>query len=159
MMTNRQSPAPISVPLENHTGRFPSTRLRRLRKTDTLRAMVRENTLTKNDLILPIFVEENVKERSAITSLPGVFRESEASLPARVKEIAAHGIKTIMLFGVSHNKDEKGSDSLKMDGLFSRMIQEAKAACPEIQVMADICLCEYTDHGHCERSGTRWRTR
>lgn len=120
--------------------------------------MVRENTLTKNDLILPIFVEENVKERSAITSLPGVFRESEASLPARVKEIAAHGIKTIMLFGVSHNKDEKGSDSLKMDGLFSRMIQEAKAACPEIQVMADICLCEYTDHGHCA-SGTRWRTR
>lgn len=128
---------------------FPDTRLRRLRKTEPLRAMVRENILTKSDLILPIFVEEDAKGRSPIASLPGVFRECEASLPARVQDIAAHGIKTIMLFGVSHNKDENGSDSLKMDGLFSRMIQNAKAACPEMQVIADICLCEYTDHGHC----------
>lgn len=111
--------------------------------------MVRENILTKDDLILPIFVEENVKERSPIPSLPDVFRESEESLAQRVKDIADHGIKTIMLFGISHHKDEIGSDSLKMDGLFSRMIQEAKAACPDIQVIADICLCEYTDHGHC----------
>ena len=96
-----------------------------------------------------LFVEENVKERSPIPSLPDVFRESEESLAQRVKDIADHGIKTIMLFGISHHKDEIGSDSLKMDGLFSRMIQEAKAACPDIQVIADICLCEYTDHGHC----------
>ena len=144
-MVNRQiSQAPSSTSTS-----FPSARLRRLRKNEAIRGMVRENSITKNDLILPIFVEENVKERSAITSLPGVFRESETSLATRIKDIAANGIKTIMLFGVSHNKDHNGSDSLKMDGLFSRMIQEAKSACPEIQVIADICLCEYTDHGHC----------
>ena len=153
-MANKQIISPVSLEKGNRYGGFPTTRLRRLRKTEALRAMVRENSVSKNDLILPIFVEENVKERAPIASLPGVFRESEASLPARVKDIAAHGIKTIMLFGVSHNKDPDGTDSLKMDGLFSRMIQEAKDACPDMQVIADICLCEYTDHGHCGPLGS-----
>ncbi|MAE51495.1 MAG: porphobilinogen synthase [Micavibrio sp.] len=130
-------------------GAFPATRMRRLRKNASIRAMVRENTLTKNDLIQPIFVEEETKERSPIGSLPGVFRESESSLASRVKDIQQAGINTIILFGVSHHKDAQGTDSLKMNGLFSRMIQKAKNAAPDIQVIADICLCEYTDHGHC----------
>ena len=153
-MANRQISHTLGMKDNNTADGFPSKRMRRLRKNQGLRAMVRENNITKNDLILPIFVEENIKERSAIKSLPGVYRESEASLAGRVKEIYSHGINTIMLFGVSHNKDHNGTDSLKMDGLFSRMIQEAKSACPEIQVIADICLCEYTDHGHCGPLGS-----
>lgn len=123
--------------------------MRRLRKNAAMRGMVQENTLTTDDLILPIFVEEMTEERSAIQSLPGVYRESEKTLPARVKEIAAQGVRTVILFGISHKKDATGSDSTRQDGLFGRMIDRAKQAVPDIQVMADICLCEYTDHGHC----------
>lgn len=127
----------------------PATRMRRLRKNPAIRNMVRENALSVNDLVLPIFVEEHVEERSPIGSLPDVYRESEKTLPARVEDIAKSGISSIILFGISHNKDARGSDSLKEDGLLARMISAAKKAAPDVQVIADICLCEYTDHGHC----------
>lgn len=130
------------------------TRMRRLRSTDAIRNLLAENTLTKNDFIYPIFVEEEVSERSEIKSLPGVFRETEKSLPARIEEIAKSGIPAIMLFGVSKHKDEWGSDSLKHDGLLSRMIRSAKDTAPELLVTADVCLCEYTDHGHCGPIGS-----
>jgi porphobilinogen synthase len=127
----------------------PVTRMRRLRKSPALRDMMREHTLTKDDLVLPVFVEENVKERSPIMSLPGVWRESESTLPRRIEEIANAGIKSVILFGISHNKDSNGSDSCHADGLLARMISSTKKTAPELQVIADICLCEYTDHGHC----------
>lgn len=127
----------------------PSLRLRRLRKTPAMRDLLQEHTVRPEDLILPIFVEEGLKERTEIRSLPGVFRETEESLGNIVQECWEHGLKAVMIFGVSHNKDHNGSDSLKNDGLLARMIKKAKDACPEILVIADLCFCEYTDHGHC----------
>lgn len=131
------------------TSANPLIRMRRLRTSPAMRALVQEYALSVDDLIYPIFVEENATERTAIASLPGVFRETEATLPAAVQEAAALGIKAIILFGVSHNKDALGSDSLKDDGLLARMIRAAKKAAPDMLIIADACFCEYTDHGHC----------
>lgn len=128
---------------------FPHVRMRRLRRTSSIRDMVRENAVTANDLIVPLFVEENITERQPLSSMPGVFRETEKSLEARVKDIAASGVRGVMLFGVSHNKDNTGSDSMDPNGLLARMISRAKNAAPELSVIADVCFCEYTDHGHC----------
>jgi porphobilinogen synthase len=127
----------------------PEKRLRRLRVNDTMRRFVRETTLSVNDLIYPIFVEENVTERVEIGSMPGVFRETEETLVDKAKECDAAGIPAIILFGVSKHKDAIGSDSMQSTGLLSRMIQIAKQAAPNILVIADVCFCEYTDHGHC----------
>ena len=124
-------------------------RPRRLRKTAALRNLVRETELTVNDLVFPIFVEENTDERKPISSMPGVFRETEDSLSQKVTEAQELGIQTIILFGVSHNKDANGSDSFSANGLLARMIKKAKQAAPDINVIADVCFCEYTDHGHC----------
>ena len=129
--------------------RFPHVRMRRLRRTEAMRDLVRENTLSAHDLIVPIFVEEEIEERAPLSSMPGVFRESEKSLERRVKDIAASGVRGVMLFGVSHNKDHTGSDSMNPNGLLARMIARAKDSAPDLAVIADVCFCEYTDHGHC----------
>ncbi|PZQ45104.1 MAG: porphobilinogen synthase [Micavibrio aeruginosavorus] len=129
--------------------RFPHVRMRRLRRTESMRDMVRENYLHAHDMIVPLFVEENITERQPLSSMPGVFRETEKSLEAKVKDIAASGVRGVMLFGVSHNKDHTGSDSIDPNGLLARMINRAKNAAPELSVIADVCFCEYTDHGHC----------
>lgn len=128
---------------------FPHARMRRLRRTDAIRDMVRENEVTAKDLIVPIFVEENTDTRTPIAAMPGVWRETEKSMEARVKAIAASGVRGVMLFGVSHHKDHTGSDSMDPNGLLARMISRAKNAAPEMAVIADVCFCEYTDHGHC----------
>lgn len=138
---------PLMKPLTGNT--FPHARLRRLRRTPALRDLVRETSLSVNDLILPLFVEEDITERVPVASMPGVFRESEKSLVAKMKETSAAGIKAIMLFGVSHNKDHTGSDSYTPGGLMSRMVDIAKQAAPDVTVIADTCFCEFTDHGHC----------
>lgn len=127
----------------------PLMRMRRLRTSEGMRALVRENTLTAADLILPLFVEEDITERQPINSMPGVFRETEKSIAAAVREAQNAGVKSVMLFGVSHHKDDHGTDSLKPDGLMARMIRNVKDACPDMIVIADACFCEYTDHGHC----------
>lgn len=127
----------------------PEHRLRRLRRNPVIRSMVTETHLHTSDLIYPIFVEENASERSAIASMPDVYRETEETLIDKVKECDAANIPAIILFGVSKHKDPIGSDSMNGIGLLSRMIQTAKAAAPDIQVIADVCFCEYTDHGHC----------
>ncbi len=138
---------PLMKPLT--TNAFPHVRSRRLRRTPALRDMVRETQVTVNDLILPLFVEEDIDERVAINSMPGVFRETEKSLALKMKEARDAGIKSVMLFGVSHNKDHTGSDSYTPGGLMSRMVDIAKQAAPEMTVIADACFCEFTDHGHC----------
>lgn len=127
----------------------PLMRMRRLRASEGMRALVRENTLTTADLILPLFVEENIDERQPINSMPGVFRETETSIVKAVKEAESAGVKSVMLFGVSHHKDDHGTDSLKADGLMARMIRNVKDSCPDMMIIADACFCEYTDHGHC----------
>jgi porphobilinogen synthase len=131
------------------TDSFPMTRMRRLRKTPVLRDLVRENTVTMNDLILPIFVEEEIDAPVPIASMPGVMRIPEKKLGEEMKAIRADGVKAVMLFGVSHHKDATGSDTWKADGLLARTIKRSKDAVPEMLVIADTCFCEYTDHGHC----------
>lgn len=128
---------------------FPVTRMRRLRKTEALRDLVRETHVSPSDLIYPIFVEEDAQDFAPVASMPGVVRIPEAKLAGEVKGMAADGIKSIMMFGVSHRKDPTGSDSWRSDGLLARMVKRAKDAAPEMVVIADACFCEYTDHGHC----------
>lgn len=130
-------------------GAFPAVRMRRLRRTSSLRALVRETHLRPEDFIHPLFVEENLAARSPVGSMPGVFRETEDSLAAALKDSEKAGVRAAMLFGVSHAKDARGSDSLKPDGLLARMISRAKDACPDMTIIADLCFCEFTDHGHC----------
>ena len=128
---------------------FPSTRLRRLRSSQVLRDLVRENTVTLDDLIYPIFGEEELDDFAPVESMPGVFRIPERKLGTAIKEIAAAGIKAVMTFGVSRHKDDTGSDAWNPSGLLARMIGRAKEAAPELLVISDTCFCEYTSHGHC----------
>ena len=128
---------------------FPNMRMRRLRKTQVLRDLVRENSVTMNDLILPIFVEEGVDDFLPVGAMPGVSRIPESRLGEEIKAIQKDGVKAVMIFCVSHKKDATGSDSWKAEGALARSIKRAKDAAPEMIVIADTCFCEYTDHGHC----------
>lgn len=128
---------------------FPQTRMRRLRRTPALRAMVRESTLLPTDLIQPLFVEEGLDEPAPVPSMPGINRIPEHLLGREVEAAARDGVHALLLFGVSHHKDHAGSDAWQHDGLVARMTRAAKRAVPEIAVIPDICFCEYTDHGHC----------
>ena len=129
--------------------KFPSTRLRRLRRTPTLRDLVREHRISLDDLIYPIFIEEDIQAPVPIEAMPGVSRHPEGAIGEVIRRIADAGIRAVMLFGVSHKKDATGSDSFADDGLLARMCAAVKQAGPELVVMADSCFCEYTDHGHC----------
>ena len=124
-------------------------RFRRLRRSDALRALVRETRLSVDDLILPLFVEEGASKPVPIPSMPGVVRHTEAGLGEAVARAAGLGIRAVMLFGVSRRKDPAGSDTWNPDGLMARMIRSARAAAPGMVVISDNCFCEYTDHGHC----------
>ena len=133
----------------SHNPSFPIYRARRLRSTEPLRDLMRETDISVNDLIYPIFVEEDVEDFAPVSSMPGVNRIPECKLESEIKAIYADGVKAIMMFGVSHNKNETGSDAWNPRGLLARMISCAKQAAPELIVIADVCFCEYTDHGHC----------
>ena len=128
---------------------FPTTRLRRLRRTEALRSLVRETHVTAHDLILPIFIEEGIDAPVPIDSMPGVSRIPERHLAREIEAIARDGVHAVMLFGISHAKDATGADTLRPDGLLARMARTVKDAAPELVVMTDNCFCEYTDHGHC----------
>ena len=128
---------------------FPIARLRRLRANPTFRDMMRETTVTLDDLIYPIFVEEELDDYAPVESMPGINRIPEKKLGAAIKEIRAAGIKAVMTFGVSRHKDETGSDSWNENGLLARMTKRAKDAAPDMMVISDTCFCEYTSHGHC----------
>ncbi len=129
--------------------RFPTTRLRRLRQSAALRDLVRETAVTANDLIQPIFVEEGIDDPLPVPSMPGIHRIPERRLEREIEKLAHDGVKSVMLFGVSHHKDASGSDAWNADGLVARMVRHAKHAAPELVVIPDLCFCEYTDHGHC----------
>ena len=131
------------------SGREHPVRLRRLRRTEALRSLVRENQVTANDLILPIFVDETSDEPIPIAAMPGVSRIPLARLEHEVAAIARDGVRALMLFGVAATKDATGSDTLSSAGLMARMTRAAKDAAPELVVITDNCFCEYTDHGHC----------
>lgn len=124
-------------------------RFRRLRRTPAIRDLVRQTHVSKDDLILPIFVEEGIDSKVELGTMPGVYRWPEAELPEFIQQLWKKGIKAVMLFGVSHHKDAVGSDSWAEDGLMARIIRAAKQAQPEMLVISDNCFCEYTEHGHC----------
>ncbi|QCT20090.1 porphobilinogen synthase [Jejubacter calystegiae] len=124
-------------------------RPRRLRQTPAMRALFEETTLSLNDLVLPIFVEEGADDYTPIEAMPGVVRIPEKRLAFEVERFAKAGIRSIMTFGISHHTDETGSDTWNENGLVARMSRIAKDAAPEMIVMSDTCFCEYTTHGHC----------
>jgi porphobilinogen synthase len=102
-----------------------------------------------NDLVLPIFVEEEIDDYKAIDAMPGVMRIPEKHLAREIERIANAGIRSVMTFGISHHTDATGSDAWKEDGLVARMSRICKETVPEMIVMSDTCFCEYTSHGHC----------
>ncbi|MBK4725778.1 porphobilinogen synthase [Pantoea agglomerans] len=127
----------------------PAQRPRRLRQSASLRTMFQENTLSLNDLALPIFVEEGLDDYKPITAMPGVMRIPEKRLAYEIERIAKAGVRSIMTFGISHHTDADGSDTWNENGLVARMSRICKQTVPEMIVMSDTCFCEYTSHGHC----------
>ena len=124
-------------------------RPRRLRKNASVRELFKETSLSLNDLVLPIFVEEGLDDYQAINAMPGVVRIPEKRLAYEIERIANAGIRSVMTFGISHHLDDTGSDSWAENGLVSRMSRICKDTVPEMIVMSDTCFCEYTSHGHC----------
>ncbi len=128
---------------------FPTQRPRRLRRSATLREMVRETELTPRDFIYPLFVVEGRGKRNPVPSMPGVFQLSSEEAAKEAREAEQLKIPAVILFGIPDHKDAKGSQAYAEDGVVQRAIREIRSAAPSLEVIADICLCEYTDHGHC----------
>jgi porphobilinogen synthase len=128
---------------------FPATRLRRLRRTKPLRDLVRENELSAEHLVQPLFVTAGEGVREEIPSMPGIERLSISELVAEATELAAVGIRAVLLFGIPATKDEAASEAYDDEGVVQMAVRALKEAHPELVVITDVCLCEYTSHGHC----------
>ena len=128
---------------------FPSTRMRRLRRTEALRSLVRETELSPRHLIQPLFVVAGENVREGVDSMPGVERFSISELVAEATEIASVGVGSVLLFGVPASKDESGSSAYDDEGVVQMAVRALKEAHPDLTVITDVCLCEYTSHGHC----------
>jgi porphobilinogen synthase len=128
---------------------YPTTRMRRLRRTETLRRMVRETRLSRDDLVLPLFAVEGSGVREPIDAMPGVFRFSVDTLVTEAKRVRDAGVPAVIVFGVPAAKDARGSGADAADGIAARAVDAIKSAEPDLCVMTDVCLCGYTDHGHC----------
>ena len=126
-----------------------SHRMRRLRRSETLRAMVRETRLAPTDFIYPIFVTHGRDVRDPIASMPGQSRLSVDQLAREAAELSSLDIPAILLFGLPASKDAQGSEAWAADGIIQQAVRELKDADPDLVVITDVCLCEYTDHGHC----------
>ncbi len=128
---------------------FPTKRLRRLRYNPTVRDLVRETVLTKNDLIYPLFAVTGQKIKNEIKSMPGVFQMSIDVLVEECKEVEKLGIPAVILFGIPDHKDEVGSGAYDPNGIIQQAVRAIKKATKKLLVITDVCLCEYTSHGHC----------
>jgi porphobilinogen synthase len=128
---------------------FPQTRLRRLRRTPVLRDLVRETRLDAADLVLPLFVEEGLEGRAPVEAMPGVDRLSLTAAVDEAAKAAALGVPAVLLFGIPAEKDDVGSGAWDDEGAVQLATRAIKAAHPDLLVITDVCLCEYTDHGHC----------
>ena len=128
---------------------FPKTRLRRLRRSAALRRMVRETRLSRDDLVLPLFVVEGRGVREPVSSMPGVLRFSVDAVVTEAKQVRDAGIPAVLLFGIPDHKDARGSGADAANGVVQRAVDAIKSAEPDLCVITDVCLCEYTDHGHC----------
>ncbi|MFQ5679382.1 MAG: porphobilinogen synthase [Gemmatimonadota bacterium] len=130
-------------------GRFPTRRLRRLRRTSSLRELVRETRLSPSDLVYPLFVRSGKGVRAPVPSMPGVFRLSPDEVVKEAKAARSEGVLAVLLFGLPETKDADGSEAASPSGPVQRAVAELKSAEPSLVVMTDVCLCAYTDHGHC----------
>lgn len=128
---------------------FPEYRPRRLRRTETFRAMIRETRLAPEQMIYPLFVLPGKGVREPVPSMPGVFRLSVDQLAAEARDCLALGVRSVLLFGLPDKKDGLGSGAYAKNGIVQQAIRELKNRAPEMTVVTDVCLCEYTDHGHC----------
>ena len=128
---------------------FPQLRQRRLRRTESLRALVQETKVDVGNLVYPLFVVEGSGIKQEIASMSGVFHFSVDQLPREVEEIARLGIPAILLFGIPEYKDEVGSAAYHAKGVIQQAVRAIKKSVPDLLVVTDVCLCEYTSHGHC----------
>jgi len=128
---------------------FPQTRLRRLRRTDLLRGLVRETELSASRLVAPLFVEAGLDGRSPVASMPGVERLSLSQAAEEAAELQALGLPAVVVFGIPADKDADGSGAWDDEGVVALAVRAIKKACPELLVITDVCVCEYTSHGHC----------
>lgn len=128
---------------------FPASRPRRLRLTPQIRDMVRETVLSPKDFVYPLFIRHGNDIRQEISSMPGQFQWTIDLLPAEAESIARLGIPAVILFGLPAEKDAVGIENFASDGIIQQAIRTIKTSVPELVVISDVCLCEYTDHGHC----------
>jgi porphobilinogen synthase len=128
---------------------FPAQRPRRLRRTEALRSMTRETRLSTNGFIYPMFVGPGKGTRVEISSMPGVYQQSADQLVEECREVEGLGIPAVMLFGIPEHKDERGSEASSPSGVVQRAIEGIRRAKLNLVVITDVCLCEYTSHGHC----------
>ncbi|MEJ2615696.1 MAG: porphobilinogen synthase, partial [Ignavibacteriaceae bacterium] len=128
---------------------YPTKRLRRLRYNPILRDMVRETELSKNDFIYPLFVVPGKGVKNPVKSMPGVFQLSVDELVKECKEVESLGIPAVILFGIPEHKDEKGSEAYDPNGIIQKAVKAVKSEVKNLLVITDVCLCEYTSHGHC----------
>jgi porphobilinogen synthase len=128
---------------------FPQERPRRMRRTEALRRLVRETVLAPDDLVWPLFAVPGRKVRNAVKSMPGVFQLSVDELVSEAQAGWEAGVRSVILFGIPERKDAVGSEAYADDGIIPRAVRALKRSLPELIVMTDVCMCEYTDHGHC----------
>lgn len=128
---------------------FPQLRLRRLRRSEVLRNLVRETEVRIENLIYPLFIEEGRNIKREIDAMPGIYRFSPDALAEEIEEVTRLGIPGILLFGIPASKDEKGSSAIDPEGIITQAIKAIKNISPKLLVITDVCLCEYTSHGHC----------
>ena len=124
-------------------------RLRRLRSSQTMRDLVRENQVHVDDLVYPVFIKEGSDQKIPVDSMPGIYQYTIDRFDEELDRIVAAGIPAILIFGIPEHKDECGSQAYAKDGVTQRAIRAIKEKAPQLLVIADICLCEYTSHGHC----------
>ncbi|MGZ3610987.1 MAG: porphobilinogen synthase [Ktedonobacteraceae bacterium] len=129
--------------------KFPTARMRRTRQNDTLRNLVRETYLNVEQLIYPLFIAENIEDPQEISSMPGIKQWPLAYVGQEANRILKLGIPAVLLFGIPSEKDEVGSQAYNSQGIIQQAIRRIKAESPDLLVMTDVCLCEYSSHGHC----------
>jgi porphobilinogen synthase len=139
----------LTIGYSHETSAEPFRRLRRTRMTEALRSLVRETELSLNDFIFPLFVVPGKKFRKEVGSMPGVFQLSVDELVRECAEVKALGIPAVILFGIPEHKDEMGSDAYNEHGIIQTAVRTLKKEIPDLVVVTDVCLCEYTSHGHC----------
>ena len=128
---------------------FPKSRMRRLRSSNAMRRLIRKTTLSVDDLVYPLFVREGSGIKEPIKSMTGCYHFSPDTITAEAVEVAFLGIPAVLLFGLPDKKDDIGSQAWAEDGVVQKAVREIKKAAPDLLVITDVCLCEYTSHGHC----------